>query len=107
MKIIISEDQHDRVVSTQSRNWVRRNYEFVKEGLKDTFNLTKDDICRYDNYEDFEYYFFSVLMDCLHQYYMDIENHNYHIYLGIEPELIDLFYVECTEFYFAGRERCR
>jgi len=24
----------------------------------------------------------------------------------VEPELIDLFYVECTEFYFAGREKC-
>jgi hypothetical protein len=42
-------------------------------------------------------------MDCLHPYYYDIERD---IYLGIKPELINLFYVECTEFYFAGRERC-
>ena len=103
MKIIITEEQHDRVVNSQSRMWVRRNFHLVKQGLVETFGYTKDDICRYDTYEKFEGYFFTVLMDCLHEYYMDID---YDIFRGLESELTDLFYVECTEFYFAGRERC-
>lgn len=100
---MITEEQYDRVVNNQSRMWIRRNFISVKQGLRDTFEYTKDDICRYDTYEKFESFFFDVLMDCLHEHYMDIEHS---IYLGIEPELIDLFYVECTEFYFAGREKC-
>jgi hypothetical protein len=103
MRFIITEEQHDRVINDPSRMWVRRNYDLVLEELEETFGLTKDDICRYDTYEDFEPYFFAVLMDCLHEYYMDIDNI---VYRGIEPELIDLFYVDCTEFYFKYKERC-
>ena len=103
MKIIITEEQYDKVVNNQSRMWIKRHFNLVKQGLKDTINFTRDGICRYDTYEDFEYYFFAVLMDCLHPYYWEIENN---IYLGIQPELNNLFYVECTEFYFAGREKC-
>jgi hypothetical protein len=104
MKIIITEEQHDRVINNPSRMWVRRNFNLIKKELEIcAMNHTDDDICRYDTYEEFERYFFSVFMDCLHPYYYDIENY---IYRGIEPELIDLFYVECTEFYFAGREKC-
>jgi len=103
MRFIITEEQHDRVINDPSRMWVRRHYDLVKQGLRDTFEYTKDDICRYDTYEDFESFFFDVLMDCLHEHYMDIEHQ---IYLGIEPELVDLFYVDCTEFYFKYKERC-
>ena len=103
MKIIITEEQYDRVVNTESRNWIRRRFNLVKDELETAFKFTKDDVCRYDTYEEFERYFFSVFMDCLHPYYMDIENY---IYRGLESELTDLFYVECTEFYFAARERC-
>jgi hypothetical protein len=103
MKIIITEDQHDKVVKTQARNWVRRNFNLIKDELETAFKFTKDDVCRYDTYEKFESYFFSVFMDCLHPYYFDIEHD---IYLNIESKLVDLFYVDCTEFYFAGRERC-
>ena len=102
MKIIITEEQYDRVVNDQSRNWIRRRFKLVEEELKDTYQLMKDDICRLD-YEDFEYRFFSVLMDGLHPYFYDIEGFDYK---GVLNMLTDLFYVECTEFYFAGREKC-
>ena len=101
MRFIITEEQYARMFN--SKLWLRRNYDLVKQELNSTMDFTQDGICRRDTYEDFEYYFFAVLMDCLHPYYWDIENN---IYLGIQPELIDLFYVECTEFYFAGREKC-
>ena len=103
MKIIITEEQYDRVVNTESRNWIRRRFKLVEEELKDTYQLMKDNICRVDNYEDFEYRFFSVLMDGLHPYFYDIEGFDYK---GVLNMLTDLFYVECTEFYFAGREKC-
>ena len=99
MRIIITEEQYDRVVNTPSRNWVRRNYGLIKKELDETFKLTSDMICRNDNYEDFEYRFFSVFMDVLHPYFYDIEGFDYR---GVFNMLIDLFYVECTEFYFAG-----
>jgi hypothetical protein len=102
MKIIITEEQYDRVVNDQSRNWIRRRFKLVEEELKDTYQLMKDDICRLD-YEDFEYRFFSVLMDGLHPYFYDIEGFDYR---GVFNMLTDLFYVECTEFYFDGRRRC-
>ena len=103
MKIIITEEQYDRVVNAESRNWIRRRFKLVEEELKDTYQLMKDNICRVDNYEDFEYRFFSVLMDGLHPYFYDIEGFDYK---GVLNMLTDLFYVECTEFYFAGREKC-
>lgn len=102
MKIIITEEQYDKVVNNQSRMWIRRRFNLVKEELKDTYQLMKDNICRLD-YEDFEYRFFSVLMDGLHPYFYDIEGFDYK---GVLNMLTDLFYVECTEFYFAGREKC-
>ena len=103
MKIIISEDQRDIIIDAQSRNWVRRNYDLVKQKLDETFEYTSDMICRVDNYEDFEYRFFSVLMDGLHPYFYDIEDFDYK---GVLNMLTDLFYVECTEFYFAERQKC-
>jgi hypothetical protein len=103
MKIIISEDQRDMIIDTQSRNWVRRNYKLIKKELDEVFELTSDMICRFDKYEDFEYRFFSVFMDVLHPYFYDIEDFDYR---GVLNMLTDLFYVECTEFYFDGRRKC-
>jgi hypothetical protein len=103
MRFIITEEQYDRIIDTQSRNWVRRNYDLVKQELDETFDFTSDMICRVDNYEDFEYRFFSVLMDGLHPHFYDIEGFDYN---GVFNMLIDLFYVDCTEFYFSGREKC-
>jgi hypothetical protein len=102
MRFIITEEQYDRIIDAQSRNWVRRNYDLVKQELDDTYQLMKDDICRLD-YENFEYHFFSVLMDGLHPHFYDIEGFDYN---GVFNMLIDLFYVDCTEFYFSGREKC-
>ena len=101
MKIIITEEQYGRMFNPKL--WLRRNYKLVNDELKDTMQLTKGDICRYDTYDDFEYYFFAVFMDCLHPYYYEEENFDYKEF---QDTLTDMFYVECTEFYFAGRERC-
>ena len=53
MKIIITEEQYDRVVNDQSRNWIRRRFKLVKIALQETFNDTSDIIFRVDNYEYF------------------------------------------------------
>ena len=103
MKYIITEEQYDRVVSKDSLSWIKRRYNLVRQELRNTVDFTRDSICRYDSYEKFEYYFFSVFMDCLHPYFYDYETFDYE---GVFHSLSDLFYVECTEFYFEGRERC-
>lgn len=103
MKIKITEEQYDRVVNYQCRNWIRRRFNLIKKELQETFDITSDMICRVDVYEDFKYRFFSVLMDGLHPYFYDIEDFNYN---GVFNMLMDVFYVECTEFYFDGREKC-
>jgi enoyl reductase-like protein len=103
MKYIITEEQYDIVIGGDSLAWVKRRYNLVHEELKNTIEFTKDSICRYNTYEEFEQYFFSVLMDCLHPYFYDNEDFDYE---GVFHSLVDLFYVECTEFYFDGRERC-
>jgi hypothetical protein len=106
MKYIITEEQHDRMISQPILFWIKRRYDSVKLSLKETFELTEFDICRIDDYEKFEKKFFSVFMDCLHPYYYDDENFSYAEYDAMYEILQDLFYVECTEFYFAGREKC-
>lgn len=103
MRYIITEEQYDRIISKDSLSWVKRRYDLVRQELKNTIDFTKDSICNYDSYEKFEHYFFSVFMDCLHPYFYDYDNFDYE---GVFHSLIDLFYVECTEFYFDGRERC-
>jgi hypothetical protein len=103
MKYVITEEQYDMVIGGDSLAWVKRRYNLVHEELKNTIEFTKDSICRYSTYEEFEQYFFSVLMDCLHPYFYDNEDFDYE---GVFHSLADLFYVECTEFYFKGRERC-
>jgi hypothetical protein len=45
-------------------------------------------------------------MDGLHPYFYDDENIGSIEYDGMHDLLKDYFYVECTEFYFAGREKC-
>jgi hypothetical protein len=101
MKIIITEEQYNRMFN--SKLWLRRHYNLVTDELKDTMQLTKGDICRYDTYEDFENYFFSLFMDGLHPYYYQKENFDYKEF---QSTLTDMFYVECTEFYFKYKERC-
>jgi hypothetical protein len=101
MKIIITEEQYGRMFN--SKLWLRRNYDLVKQELKATMDFTRDRICDKDEFENFEYYFFSVFMDCLHPYYWEETNFDYKEF---QSTLTDMFYVECTEFYFNGREKC-
>jgi hypothetical protein len=106
MKIIITEEQYDRVINQKSLFWIKRRIDSVIEGLKETFGLMEFDICRIDDYEKFEKKFFSVFMDCLHPYFYDDDNFSITDYDTMYELLRDHFYVECTEFYFAGREKC-
>ena len=106
MKIIITEEQYDRVINQKSLFWIKRRLTLVKEELKETFELMEFDICRIDDYEKFEKKFFSVLMDGLYPYFYDDEDFSHIEYDEMYDLLKDYFYVECTEFYFAGREKC-
>jgi len=106
MKYIITEEQYDRVINQKSLFWLKRRFDLVKEELKETFELMEFDICRIDDYEKFEKKFFTVLMDGLHPYFYDDENIGSIEYDGIHNLLKNYFYVDCTEFYFAGREKC-
>ena len=106
MKYIITEEQYDRVINQKSLFWIKRRFDLVKEELKETFGHMEFDICRIDDYEKFESKFFIVLMDGLHPYFYDDNNISSVEYYGMYDILKDLFYVDCTEFYFAGRERC-
>jgi hypothetical protein len=107
MKYIITEEQYFKLPENEKALfWIKRRYDLVLGELKETFDLMEFDICRIDNYDKFENKFFSVLMDGLHPYFYDdpnIDNIAYDAMLNI---LKDLFYVECTEFYADGREKC-
>ena len=103
LKIIITEEQYENTLETNSSLWLRRRYDLVLRELEYTKDFTRDGICRRDTYEDFEHYFFSVFMDCLHPYYYEETHFNYEKFQSV---LTDMFYVECTEFYFYGREKC-
>ena len=106
MKYIITEEQFDRVLNEPILFWVKRRYDLVEKSLKETFELMEFDICRTDDYEKFEKKFFQVFMDCLHPYFYDNDTFGDDSYDVLYSILQDLYYVECTEFYFAGRERC-
>jgi len=107
MKIIITEMQYFNLPENQKALfWIKRRFNSVKKALKETFELMEFDICRIDNYDKFENKFFSVLMDCLHPEFYDDENFDHWTYDTMFNILQDLYYVECTEFYFKGREKC-
>ena len=106
MKYIITEAQYERVISKTALFWVRRRYDLVIRKLSETEEMMYADICRIDDYESFERKFFSVLMDCLHPYFYDDENIDNIKYDEMFDLLKDAFYVDCTEFYFAGQEKC-
>jgi hypothetical protein len=106
MKYTITEEQYNRIMNQKSLFWIKRRMDLVKEELKETFEHMEFDICRIDDYEKFEKKFFTVLMDGLHPYFYDDENIGDAEYDEMYDILKDYFYVECTEFYFAGREKC-
>ena len=107
MKYIITEEQYSRLPEVEkSLRWIRRRYNLVLNGLEETLKLMKSDICKINKYEVFEYRFFSVFMDCLHTVFYDDGNFSNLDYDTMYNALRDLFYVNCTEFYFNGRENC-
>ena len=107
MKYVITEEQYDRVVNKTVLFWIKRGFDLVEKSLRETYDLMEFDICRIDDYEKFEKKFFTVMMDSLHPYFYDDENFTHLEYdMMCEVVLKDLFYVECTEFYFEGREKC-
>ena len=106
MRYIVTEEQYDKVIHKTIVFWIKRRYDLVLKELRETKEIMYDDICRIDDYESFERKFFSVLMDCLHPYWYDDESFNHTKYNDMYEVLNDLFYVDCTEFYFDGREKC-
>ena len=107
MKYIITEGQYANLPENEKALfWIKRRYGSVKEALKETLGHMEFDICRIDSYDRFENKFFSVLMDCLHPEIYDDENFDHWTYDTMFNILQDLYYVECTEFYFKGREKC-
>ena len=107
MRYIITEEQYYNLPENQrALYWIKRRFDYVKEALKVTFELMEFDICRIDDYEKFEKKFFTVLMDGLHPYFYDDENIGDVEYDAMYDLLMDTYYVDCTEFYFAGREKC-
>jgi hypothetical protein len=107
MKYIITEEQYYNLPENQKALfWIKRRLDLVKEELKETFELMEFDICRIDDYEKFEKKFFTVLMDGLHPHFYDDDSIGTVEYDAMHELLKDYFYVECTEFYFAGREKC-
>jgi hypothetical protein len=80
--------------------------DLVKASLKETFEYMEFDICRVDEYEKFEKKFFTVFMDNLHPYYYDNFIFGEEAYDVMYDILQDLYYVDCTEFYFNGRKDC-
>ena len=106
MKYIITEEQYDKFLNQKSLFWLKRRFDLVKEELKETFGHMEFDICRIDDYEKFEKKFFTVLMDGLHPYFYDDENIGDVEYDAMYDLLMDTYYVDCTEFYFKGREKC-
>ena len=106
MKYIITEEQYDRVINRKMLFWIKRRYDLVLKELGETKEIMYTDICRINDYESFEGKFFSVLMDGLHPYFYDDESIGNIEYNEMYDLLMDLFYVDCTEFYFAGREKC-
>ena len=106
MKYIVREEQLSNNIKPYILSWLKRRTDLVKASLKETLEYMEFDICRVDDYEKFEKKFFSVFMDCLHPYYYDNFIFGEEAYDIMYDILQDLYYVECTEFYFAGREKC-
>ena len=105
MKYIITEEQY-KVITQTPLFWIRRRYDLVLSSLKETKEIMYTDICRINDFESFERKFFAVLIDCLHPYFYDDESIGNTEYDEMYNLLKDLFYVDCTEFYFEGREKC-
>ena len=101
MKIIITEEQYERVAKNPNRLWILRNYPLVEAGLIEIINYV--DPCRFETYEKYERFFFAVFMDELHPHFYEFNNFDYD---GVESELKDMFYVDTTEAYSDGREKC-
>ena len=101
MKIIITEEQYERVAKNPSRLWILRNLPIVEDGLVETLDFVNP--CRFETYEKYESHFLNVFMDELHPHYYLID---YFDYEGVKSELQDMFYVDTTEAYYDAKEKC-
>ena len=101
MKIIITEEQYDKYVNNEVNRWIRRRYDIVNDGFIETLSFVNP--CKFETYERYEGYFFNVFMDELHPHYYLEENFDYE---GFKSALKDLYYVETTEAYSDGKEKC-
>jgi len=106
MKIIITESQYDRLIKTPNHIWVLRRYDLVKSAFDETINYLQPPIaspCSFKTFEEYESFFYEVFMDSLHPDYYLFDDFDYN---GIKEVLMDLFYVELTEYFYDAKEKC-
>ena len=107
MKIIITESQYNRLIKTPNHIWVLRRYDLIKstfdESINTVFNNSDVTPCSFKTFEEYESFFYEVFMDILHSDYYLLDNFDYN---GIKEVLMDLFYVELTEYYHDAKEKC-
>jgi hypothetical protein len=100
MKIIITEDQYNKL-QNPNRTWLIRRFHIIKDDFNDS--IDEIDPCSFETFDDYEFMLFNYLMDKFYPYFYDIENFDYG---GIMDELKDMFYVDTTETYYSGIEKC-
>ena len=106
MKIIITESQYNRLIKTPNHIWVLRRYDLVKSAFDETINYLQPPIASpwsFKTFEKYESFFYEVFMDSLHPDYYLFDDFDYN---GIKEVLMDLFYVELTEYFYDAKEKC-
>jgi len=98
MKYIITESQHKLL---QNRQWISRSYDLVLNELKDSIEVL--DPCRFADFDDYEHRLSQYIMDGLHHLFYLTDDFDYE---GMRTLLKDLFYVDMTEAYYSGKEKC-
>jgi hypothetical protein len=94
MKYIITESQNNRL-------WLLRRYDLVLHELKESIEGL--DPCRFADFDDYEHRLTQYIMDGLHHEFYLMDNFDYE---GMRNILKDLFYVDITEAYHSGKEKC-
>lgn len=98
MKYIITESQHKLL---QNRLWISRRYDLVLKELKESIEGL--DPCRFADFDDYEHRLTQYMMDGLHPFFYLTDDFDYN---GMKNIFKDLFYVDITEAYHSGREKC-
>jgi len=98
MKYIITESQHKLL---QNRQWALRRYDLVLNELKESIEVL--DPCRFADFDDYEHRLTQYMMDGLHPLFYLTDDFDYE---GMRNLFKDMFYVDITEAYYSGKEKC-